>query len=299
VPRAINEQVVVVTGASSGNGRETALEFAQSGARVVLAARREDLLRELADEIRRGGGEAHVVPTDVTDNLQVEHLARAAQERFGGIDTWVNAAAVTIYSRLERITAEEFRRVVEVDLLGVVHGTMAAVPIMRARGGGVIINVSSVLGKRAVPYQSPYCASKFGIVGFSESIRAELVRERISVCTVVPSSINTPLFDHARSKEGYRPKPIGLVYDPSLVAHAIVRCAERPRREVVVGRAGWILLGLDAAAPSLLDRVLARLGKPMQFTKEPDRGVGNLFEPVSEGTGSRDGWSRLARRSGR
>lgn len=294
--KPVSEQVVVVTGASSGIGRAVALHFAQRGARVVLVARRAQLLAALADTIQRRGGQALPVPTDVADWSQVERLAHAAQERFGGVDTWVNGAIATVYGSLEHTTPDEFRRVMEVGLLGTVHGSMAAVPVLRARGGGVIINVSSVLGKRAVPYQSAYCATKFGVVGFSEAIRAEL-RDGIDVCTIVPFSMNTPLFDHARSKEGTRPKPFPPVYDPRLVARAIVRCAERPRREVLVGGAGRVVLGLNVLAPGLVDWLNARFARRLQFTGEPDHAADNLVAPMPEGATSRDGWNPLGTRA--
>jgi NAD(P)-dependent dehydrogenase (short-subunit alcohol dehydrogenase family) len=220
--RPVGEQIVVLTGASSGIGRETALEFGRRGATLVLAARNKEALDTLVAEVERLGGEAVAVPVDVGDFDQVTELAAQAVERFGRIDTWVNNASVSTYGTVEQMDVDEIRRVIEVNLLGEIHGMKAALPHLR-RTGGTIINVSSTLGKRAVALQAAYCAAKHGVVAFGEALRLELRHAKVPVAVVdvLPSSINTPLFEHARSKLGVVPQPIPPVYEPRVVADAI------------------------------------------------------------------------------
>ena len=292
MPRPIGEQVVVVTGASSGIGRETALAFGQRGASVVLAARNEPALREVAREIERLGGKAHAVPTDVAEWAQVERLAEEAVARFGRIDTWVNNAAVSAYAAVEAMTVEEIERIVRVNLLGQVYGTKAALSRLGQQNQGTIVNVSSALAERAVPLQAAYCATKHGIKGFTEALRLELAHDRSGVAAVLilPSSINTPLFAHARSKLGVKPQPIPPVYEPRTVAEAILAAAEHPRRDVYVGGAGKLLTLAQRVSPALLDRYMLQDGRAVeqQRTDEPDDGRDNLFAPLA-GTGSATG----------
>jgi short-subunit dehydrogenase len=290
--RPINEQVVVITGASSGIGRETALEFGKRGASVVLAARNEEALGEVAREIEREGGMAHAVPTDVADWSQVERLAQEAVNRYGRIDTWVNDAAVAEYATVEQMSIEEIDRIIQVNLLGTIYGMKAALPHLKRQDGGTLINVSSVLGARAVPLQAAYAAAKFGVRGFADSLRMELEHEgsNVNVTTILPSSINTPFFDHARSKMGAEPKPIPPIYEPSAVAEAILFAAENPRREIIVGGAGKMMAMMQKISPGLTDRYML-LGGQMFKQQKSDRPNGhkdNLFTP-STGTGSTTG----------
>jgi NAD(P)-dependent dehydrogenase (short-subunit alcohol dehydrogenase family) len=284
-------QVVVITGASSGIGRETALEFGRHGARVVVAARNQEALQSLADEIHRLGGEALPVVTDVSDYSQVAALASRAVESFGRIDTWVNNAAVSTYGTVEQMDAEELHRVVEVNLMGQIYGMKAALPYLRDSGGSVL-NVSSALGERSVPLQAAYCAAKHGIVAFGEALRLELKAEGspVRVVDVLPSSINTPLFLHARSKLGVKPKPVGRVYEPSVVAEAIVAAAHRPVRQVYAGFAGRLLDVAQRISPRLTDWYLSGPGNVIagQRPDQPDDGVDNLFAP-STGPGTTTG----------
>ncbi|SRR6266508_155889 len=283
--RDISDQVVVLTGASSGIGRETALEFARAGAGLVLAARNRPALDTLVDEVRRLGGRAVAVPTDVADFDQVAELAAQAVARFGRIDTWVNNASVSTYGTVEQIDVGEIRRVIEVNLLGEIHGMKAALPHLRA-AGGTIINVSSTLGKRAVALQAPYCAAKHGVVAFGEALRLELRHAKVPVAVVdvLPSSINTPLFEHARSKLGVLPRPIPPVYEPRVVAQAIVAAAQRPVREVYAGFAGRALAAAQRVSPALVDWYLLGPGRIVdsQRTDRPDNGQDNLYQPVPE-----------------
>src|SRR5918995_6439780 len=289
--RSLSEQVIVLTGASSGIGRETALQFARRGAKLALAARNEDALDTLAAEVERLGGEALVVPIDVSDFNRVAELAARAAERFGRIDTWVNNASVSTYGFVEQMDVAEIRRVIEVNLLGEIHGMKAALPHLR-EAGGTIINVSSTLGKRAVPLQAAYCAAKHGVVAFGEALRLELRHEKlpIKVVDVLPSSINTPLFEHARSKLGVLPRPIAPIYEPRVVAETIVAVAERPVRQVFAGGAGRLLEVGQRLSPSLVDRYLLGPGRIVegQRTDQPDDGQDSLDEP-SKGSGQSTG----------
>ena len=297
MPRQIAGQVVVLTGAGSGIGRETAVEFACRGADLVLAARNGEALQTLSREVERVGGRVLAVPTDVSDFDQVTALASRAVERFGRIDTWVNNAAVSTYGTVEQTEVAEIRRVIEVNLMGEIHGMKAAVPHLR-RTGGTLINVSSSLAKRAVALQAAYCAAKHGVVAFGEALRLELRSEAVPVhvVDVLPSSVNTPLFEHARSKIGVRPQPITPVYEPRAVAETIVSAAQRPVRHVFVGGAGRVLEIGQRISPELVDRYLLGPGRIIdkQLTDEPDDGRDNLDEH-SRGPGAAAG--RFGRRS--
>jgi short-subunit dehydrogenase len=290
--RPLAEQVVVITGASQGIGRETALQLAKHGASVVLAARNEEALQELATQVERIGGTPEVVVTDVADADQVERLADRAVERFGRIDTWVNNAAVSIYASVDELEPEEMERLVRVNLMGQMFGCRAAVSRMRAKGGGTIVNVGSALSERAVPLQSAYVASKHGVAGFSEALRLEMMEGEtgIDVVLILPSSMNTPLFNFARSKLGVQPMPVPPVYEPRVVAEAILHAAEHGGRDVVVGGWGKLLTVAQWLSPSLLDRYMlqgARAWKQQQ-TSRPDDARDNLFDP-STGPGSTTG----------
>lgn len=273
--RPLSEQTVVLTGASSGIGRATAVELGRRGATVVLAARSGEALEDVAREVAAAGGRAVAVPTDVADWGQVQNLARSAVERFGRIDTWVNNAAVSEYATVEDSTVEEIDRILQVNLHGTIYGIKAALPVMKGQGGGTIVNVASVLGKLSVPLQAAYCASKHGVVGFADSLRLELKRDgsNVEVCSILPSSINTPFFSHARAKlGGQKPQPIPPAYDPVAVADAIAFVCERPRREVVVGGSGKLFELAQRINPALVDwmMLLGDGGAKLQTSDRPD-----------------------------
>lgn len=296
--KPLNEQVVVITGASSGIGRATAVEFGRRGASVVLAARNEVALRETARQVEEAGGRAHVTLADVAEWPQVERLAMEAADTFGAIDTWVNNASVAEYATLEDITVEEIDRLVQVILLGAIYGSKAALPHLKRAGGGTIINVGSILSKRSVPLLSIYDAGKHGVKGFTQALRLEMERERtgINVTLVMPASMNTPFFDHARSRMGVRPGPIPPVYEPGVVAEAIVFAAEHPRREIIAGGAGNMLIALERLSPRLLDALMLPGGAifKLQQTDEPDDGIDNLFEPVTGPGAARGHFGRFS-----
>jgi NAD(P)-dependent dehydrogenase (short-subunit alcohol dehydrogenase family) len=284
--RPLHDQVVVVAGASSGICREAALRFGEAGSRVALAARDEAGLRDVAEAIRRRGGEALVVPTDVTRVEDLDELAERTAREFGGIDTWINGAAVTSYATVEQLTLDEFRRVFEVDFFGQVYGCRAALPYLEERGAGVLICIGSVLSDRAVPLQSAYSAAKHALKAFTESLRVELEHagSGVQVTLVKPSSINTPLFDHALTKTGMKPKPVPPVYEASIVAGALLYCATHREREVTIGGAGKMLTSMENAAGGLMDRVLKQSGFSMQETDEPksEDAPNNLYGPLHE-----------------
>ncbi|HEV2610879.1 MAG TPA: SDR family oxidoreductase [Noviherbaspirillum sp.] len=279
--KPINQQTVVITGASSGIGRETALAFAERGASLVLASRNETTLREVATEIQQRGGKAHVVVTDVGIWEDIDQLAREAVEQFGGIDTWVNNAAVNEHARVEQMTIEEIERIIQVDLMGQIYGMKAALSQMKRQGNGTIINVASILAKRGAPLHAPYVAAKHGIAGFTETLRLELMQERspINLTLVMPAYINTPFFINARSKLGVKPRPVPPIYEPQVVAEAVLFAAEHRRRDIIVGGSGAVLDMLQRISPSLVDRLMLFRGFmfEQQKTGQPDDGQDNLF----------------------
>jgi NAD(P)-dependent dehydrogenase (short-subunit alcohol dehydrogenase family) len=278
----------VITGASSGIGRATAGELGRRGASVVLAARSEGPLKELAREIEGAGGSAHAVVTDVAEWPQVERLARAAVERYGRIDTWVNNAAVMQYATVEDSRPEEMEQLIRVNLLGQMYGSKAALAVMKRQGGGTIINVSSIEGWVGMPLHAAYSASKHGNKGFSEALRRELQQQDspIQVCLIMPAGINTPLFDHSRSKLGPKPMPLPPAYPPEAVAEAIAYACEHPRLEIVVGGAGKMFTMLERLNPALIDLALGvgHLGSKGQMSSQPDTPSDNLFGPAPADT---------------
>jgi NAD(P)-dependent dehydrogenase (short-subunit alcohol dehydrogenase family) len=282
--KPINQQVVALVGASSGIGRNAALQFASRGAKVVVAARSQPGLESLVEEIRGLGGEATAVVADVTVFDQVKAIADKAVEVYGRLDTWVHNAAVELYAAFEVTTPEEFKRIVDVNLMGQVHGAMAALPHLKREGRGALIHVSSIEARRSLPLQSAYAAAKHGIDGFLEALRVELMHEKlsISVTNVMPASINTPLFNKARTKLGVKPVGVPPLYQPSLVAKAIVEAAENPKRDVVVGDAGKVILFAQRISPGLVDAYMRATAFNGQRTNEPksENAPDNLFDPI-------------------
>jgi NAD(P)-dependent dehydrogenase (short-subunit alcohol dehydrogenase family) len=279
--RPLEEQVMVITGGSSGIGLTTARRAAARGARVVITSRNEEDLQDAVADIERRGGRAKYVVTDVADAAGMERVADTAVGAFGRIDTWVNNAGVSFYGELMEVPLEDMRRVFEVNFWGMVHGSRAAVRRLRGEGGA-LINVGSVLSDRAMPLQGAYSASKHAVKGFTDALRMELEHagEHISVTLVKPSTIDTPYYDHARSYLRYEPRPIAPVYDPETVAEAILRAAERPVRDVTVGGGGRLLSAVAASAPRLIDRFMQAVMFRAQQTARPARPrEDNLFRP--------------------
>jgi short-subunit dehydrogenase len=296
--KPLNEQVVVITGASSGIGRETALRMGREGAKVVISARNDEALDDLVEEIRSAGGEATSIPADVSEWDQVQALASAAREQYGRIDTWVNNAGVLLVGEFENTDLDEARRLFNVNFWGEVHGLKAVLPIMREQGYGTLINITSVTAKRAFPLMSIYSASKWALNGLLEGLRAEIQDPDIRICTIMPATIDTPLYDHARSKEGVAAKAAPPIYPPSEVANAIIECAIRPRREMFAGKAGALMAAANGIMPGALDKLLGMVGRTALLKKEepkPERGQDNLDRPMGEETQTTTGGQRGVR----
>ncbi len=282
--KPINQQVVAVVGASSGIGRETALRFARQGAKVVVSARSEPGLASLVDEIRRFGGEATYILADVSDFEQVKAIAEHTVKVYGRLDTWVHASSNNVFATFDNITPEEFEHVIDVSFMGQVYGAMAALPHLKREGRGALIHISSIEGRRSLPYQSAYAAAKHGIEGFVEALRVELQHEKIpiSVTSVKPAVINTPFWNNGLTKLGVKPAGIPPYYDPSLVADAILYVATHPTRDFLVGDAARALDVLQRLSPSLVDSLLLLIGFRLQRTKEPksEDASNNFYQPV-------------------
>jgi short-subunit dehydrogenase len=288
-PKRLKDQVIVITGASSGIGLATARMAAKGGAKVVLAARNVDDLREVADEIRTNGGHAIPVAADVADEAAVDRIGDIAVRAFGGIDTWVNNAGVSIYGKLTEIPLPDKRRLFDVNFWGVVNGCRTAVRLMREEGG-VLINIGSEVSERAVPIQGIYAASKHAVKGYTDALRMELEHDRvpIAVTLVKPSAINTPFTEHARNylDEGVPELP-PPVYAPEVVAKAILRCAERPVRDVIVGGVGRAQILAGHLAPRLTDFYMERsLFKQMRTFGRAQPREGSLERPQRDGRAS-------------
>ena len=263
---SLKDRVVIVTGASAGIGRETARAFAREGARVTLAARRADRLEALAGEIHESGGEALAVPTDIADPAQVEVLVARTLKRWGRLDILVNNAGFGHVCRFEELTEDEIHRLVEVNLLGTLYGIQAALPVMQRQGSGHIITVSSIVGKRGTPRNAVYVATKFAQVGLTESLRVELARSGVHASVVCPVGTDTEFVDAMIVKSPATRSHVrqGPIQSAVHVANLIVRCAKRPRPEVYPYPPSRVLVLMNALAPGLVDRLLARLSPKLR-----------------------------------
>ena len=297
--KQIQDQVVVVVGASSGIGRESALRFGARGAKVVVAARSEPGLTSLVAEIVAAGGEAVPVVCDVADPGQVQQVAVVAEQTYGRVDTWANVAATSVFAKFEDTTPEEFRRVMEVNYLGQVHGMLAALPALRRAGGGALIAVSSVEAIVSLPLHAAYSASKHAVEGAMDALRRELIHEKapISVTSVKPGTINTPFFDNARNKMDVKPKGPPPLYQPGVVADCILYAAEHPVRDLFAGGGGVQMALSQLTMPRQVDLALGRLGIWSERTKEPAPGgsPGNLYAPRTEDNRTEGDFSGRAR----
>ncbi len=277
-------EVVVVTGASAGVGRATARAFAEKGVRVGLLARGRGGLEGARKDVEAAGGEALIVPTDVSDAEAVEEAAQRVERELGPIDVWVNNAMTSVFSPAKEMTSEEFRRVTEVTYLGYVYGTLAALKQMLPRDRGKIIQVGSALAYRGIPLQSAYCASKHAIQGFTESLRSELLHEgsNVKVTMIQMPALNTPQFDWVRSRLPRHPQPMPPIFQPEVAAEAILWAAHHDRDEMWVGWPAVKAIMGNKVMPRVLDRYLARTGYDAQQTNEPvdANRKDNLWEPV-------------------
>lgn len=278
-------RVVVVTGASAGIGRAVVRELAGPGTRIGLVARGVTGLNAAAAEVRAAGGEALVLPTDVADHDALEDAAGRVEQEFGPIDGWINVAFSSLFAPFHAIGPDEYRRVTEVTYLGFVHGTMVALRRMRPRNAGVVVQVGSALGVRAIPLQSAYCGAKHAINGFTESLRTELLHDhsKVRITVVQMPAVNTPQFSWVRSRLPKQAQPVPPIFQPEVAARAVAYALRHPRRKQywVGGSTVATILG-QRLAPALLDRYLARTGYRSQQTDQPvdpDQPV-NLWEPA-------------------
>lgn len=254
----IQGKVILITGASSGIGYATAKEAARKGARLGLAARRENHLIKLTAELQASGTETFYAVTDVCRREEVDRFIRLAKERYGRIDVLINNAGYGMRATVEETTVDDFQGMLQVNLMGTFHGIQAVLPIMKQQKSGHIINVSSVVGKRAMPQSGAYSATKFAVNGLSEALRVELKAYGIRVSTVMPASTATEFFAVAGKKTGKPAKPAGPLQSSETVARAIRRCIEHPRSEVLPLRVTRLLVIANAVMPGLLDRLVRR-----------------------------------------
>jgi NAD(P)-dependent dehydrogenase (short-subunit alcohol dehydrogenase family) len=296
-------KVAVITGASSGVGRAIARAFGAHGAKIALVARNPDGLEAAAREIRDLGGEALACPLDVADADAVERCADQVVDKWGRIDIWVNDAMVSVFSPLSEMTAQEFRRVTEVNYLGYVHGTMAALRHMRPRNAGVIIQIGSALAYRSIPLQSAYCASKAAIRGFTDSLRSELIHDgsKVAVTMLQLPAVNTPQFDVVRNRLPEHPQPVPPIYQPEVIAKAAVHAALHPKREIWIGWSATKAIIGQRLIPGFLDKYLAKHAWRAQETTQVPPGHpvkhdrDNVDEPMPGDRGAHGAFDSRAR----
>jgi short-subunit dehydrogenase len=290
--KPLNEQVIVVTGASSGIGLATARMAARHGARVVLSARNEDAIGRAAYDINAVGGQAAHVAADVADEQGVRRIADIAMEHFAGFDTWINNAGLSIYGRIMEVSIEDMRRLFETNFWGVVYGSRIAVEHLRSRGGA-LINIGSTLSDRAIPLQGIYCASKHAVKGFTDALRMELEQQKapVSVTLVKPGAIDTPYRHHAKNYLPNKPENPPPLYAPQVVAEAILHCAEHPVRDVFVGAGGKALSAFGNYLPRITDKVMERTMFDLQSSDHPksEREAHSLYRPT-DGLRERGGY---------
>jgi NAD(P)-dependent dehydrogenase (short-subunit alcohol dehydrogenase family) len=294
-------RTVVVTGASAGVGRAVARELGRRGDRVALLARGRERLEAARQEIEAAGGRAIAIALDVADFDQVERAAERAERELGPIDCWINNAMVTVLSPVHEMKPEEFDRVTRVTYLGAVHGTLAALRRMRARRRGHVIQVGSALAYRAIPLQSAYCAAKHALRAFTDSLRSELIHDRIDVkLTMVQlPALNTPQFEWCRTRLPSQPQPVPPIFEPEVAARAIVAVIGKPRRELFVGSSTVQTVLGSRFVNGWLDRYLASKAYEGQQT---DQELGpehqdNLFRPAPGDPGAHGRFDQRAQRS--
>ncbi len=295
----VERKCVVVTGAGAGAGRSIAARFGREGWRVALIARSSERLEDAKHEIEAAGGEALTFPLDIADCNAVFAARDRVLETWGMIDAWINVAMVTVLAPVAQMTAAEYRRVTEVTFLGYVHGTLAALAAMRKRERGAIVQVGSALAYRAIPLQSAYCAAKFAIRGFTDSLRTELIHEKspITVTMVQMPAMNTPQFDWARNKLPYEYQPVGDIFDPDIAADAVWRAVKEGPRELWVGSSSVEAISGQMAVPRFLDRHLSRAAWEGQVTSVPEQPrQGNLIAAVRGHQGARGRFGAKAKR---
>lgn len=289
--KSLDQQAIVITGASSGIGLATALKAAEAGARVVLVARSEDALQETVDEIVAAGGQAMMVVADVADRSAVDAVVAAAIDRFGRIDTWINNAGVAIYGRLEEVAEKDSRRLFETNFWGVVNGSLAALRSLR-RSGGALINVGSEVSDAVLPLQGMYAASKHAVQGFTDALRVEVEEvdeASVTITLIQPTAVNTPYPHRARNYLRQEPKLPDPQIDPFQVAEAILTAAERGGRDYKVGAMSKMNTLMAKLLPSLADRMSAKRVDQQQEDRPPLAPEGTLYRPGRAGEVYGDG----------
>ena len=298
--RRLSDQIVVIAGGSYGLGRAIAVAAAKRGAKVVVGARTREALDGTLADIERTGAEGVILETDVANRGQVEGLVGAAVQRFGRIDTYIANAMVTVYAEAHRLQEDELRRVFDVNFFGGVYGYWAALPHLRD-SRGTYIQIASALSYRGIPLQAAYCSTKAALRTFFESARVELEKQKagVDVCVILPAAINTPQFDRARQKVGLQPQPVPPIYQPEPFAEAVVRCCERPARELPIGWGAQKLLWGQKLSPRAGDLILRRNGWRAQHTDElkPTDSSDNLFEVIPSDPGAHGRFDDRSRQS--
>lgn len=284
--KPIRDQVMVITGASSGIGLATALMAASEGARLVLVARSEETLEDVAAQIdaERPGHAAYVV-ADVADRTALARAAQEAVSRFGRIDTWINDAGVSIYGRLEEVSDEDSRRLFDVNFWGVVHGSLIALPYLRA-SGGALINVGSEVSDAVIPLQGMYAASKHAVKGFTDALRVEVAqvdKAPVSITLIQPTAVNTPYPQHARNYTDQEPKLPTPQIDPNQVASAILDAATHGGRDVTVGMMAKLNVATSKLAPAMADKISAKQAERQHYAQPPADPEGTLYRPGGSG----------------
>lgn len=283
--KPLEQQVIVVTGASSGIGLATAQDAARRGAKLVLVARSGDVLEAVVRGLAAGGHAAIHVVADVSDREQVEHVARQALARFGRIDTWVNCAGSTIYGRLDEVPESDSRRLFDINFWGMVNGSLAALPHLRMTGGA-LINVGSEASELAIPLQGMYSASKHALKGFTDALRIEIEHidgAPVSITLIEPAAVDTPLPQHARNYLAHEPKLPSPQIDPHQVAEAILGAATRPARDVKVGAMASLDVAMEKLVPALVDVMSVFQVPRQQSGQRPVNPEGSLYKPRAEG----------------
>lgn len=283
--KPIDQQVIVITGASSGIGLATAIEAARRGARLVLTARSDDTLQDIVEQINASGGDATSIPADVADRAQVERVARVAMDYFGHIDTWVNNAGVSIYGRLDEISEEDSRRLFDVNFWGVYHGSLVALPFLR-RSGGALINVGSEVSEAVIPLQGIYSASKHAVKGFTDALRIEVQeidKAPVAITLIQPTAVDTPYPQHAKNYMQLEPKLPTPMIEPEEVASAILDAAVNPTREKKVGLMSKLNTAVAKYAPSLGEKLAAMQADRQQYEEPPRNPEGTLYRPGHAG----------------
>ncbi|RNI32033.1 SDR family NAD(P)-dependent oxidoreductase [Rufibacter immobilis] len=283
--KPLHEQVIVITGASSGIGMATALAAAKKGAKVILAARNREALVEVEQQIRNEGGQAFHCVADVGRKEEVQWIVDVAVQECGGFDTWVNDAGVSIYGRLDEVTDEDNRRLFDTNFWGMVYGSLAAAQHLKSKGGA-IINVGSEVSDIAIPLQGMYAASKHAVKGFTDALRVELMEDKapVSVTLIKPAGIDTPYPEHAKN---YTDKALTLpapVYTPEEVANAILEAAVHPYRDIMVGGGGKAMSALNKRFPGVMDWISSKVMSQEQVEEgAPVNREGSLHQPSTGG----------------